>query len=347
MVPISWHHYFDVAKGGAYADNMSIKHFANLSQKRRTEFLDHPERFKCQEKIDGSNFIVGMTDGRLWTSRKSGTQRYYELDDWPNLPWTRQFRAAHWTCSEIFKMRKSLGTAPTDDFVLNCEILSRDYPNTVKYYHSISSNNPKSDHLTLVVFDNPEDHDWLVQSSAGASVPSMSTQDGISLAECQYTFDIFVTALATKWCIHSADLLDDRTVEEQERALLDLYMVPLDKGQFSADRIEGLVFRHITDGWMVKLVDRADFTARNKANNNFTPKLFRTPRRLSNSVADQLERDLFDGVEQRKAVDLARSRAYKVFAEYLKDPDTCYSRHVRNMEAMASFLTELERKNGR
>jgi len=300
-----------------------------------------------QEKIDGSNFIVGMTDGQLWTSRKSGTQRYYDIDDWPNLPWTRQFRAVHWTCSEIFKMRKSLGTAPTDDFVLNCEILSRDYPNTVKYYHSIKSKHPGTDHLTLVAFDATEDHDWLVQSSAGACISSMSTQDGISLTAYQYAFDIFVTTLATKWCVHAAGDLDDRTVEEQERLLLDLYLVPLERGQFSADRIEGLVFKHITDGWMVKLVDRADFTARNKDNNSFNTQIFRTPRRLSNSVADQLERDLFDGMETRKAVDIARSRAYSILENYLANPSTEYSRHMRNMEAMASFLTELEKKNGR
>lgn len=329
-----------------YADDMSIKHFANLSQKRRTEFLEHPERFKYQEKIDGSNFIVGMTDGQLWTSRKSGTQRYYDVDEWPIMPWTKQFRAVHWTCSEIFKMRTRLGNAPTDDFVLNCEILSRNYPNTVKYYFSTNEAS-LTDNLKLVAFDASEEHDWLIRSSAGAGMPAMSTQDGISLVEYRYTFDIFVTTLDTMDCVHSAGDIAGETVEEQEQKLLDRYYVSTHRGQFFADRIEGWVFKHVTDGWMVKLVDREDFTARNKINNSFNTQIFRTPRRLSNSVADQLERDLLGGMETRKAVDLARSRAYAVLKQYLDNPATDYSRHIRNMEAMASFLTELEKNNGR
>lgn len=331
---------------------MSIKHFANLSQKRLTEFLEHPERFTYQEKLDGSNFLVGSTDGKIWTSRKNGKDRYYSPDEWPKQPWANQFRIAHLLVDMVWKFYTGftvLGdTIP--DTLYECEILSTNRGNTVRYFdrHSYAW----FDSIKLVIFNitlEDDKFDWLNRASAASStVEIYTTNDGFTVIHSTTTCGMGIGELQTKNHILTPDLFEGLTLEEQEKVLLDTF-VRGNQGDYQADQIEGVVFKHTTDNWLFKVVDRADFTARNKANNSFTSQLFRTPRRLSNSVADQLERDLSSGMNVSLAVNLARSRAHKVYADYLETLDLSigFHRHMRNMEAMASFLTELEKNNGR
>jgi hypothetical protein len=102
-----------------------MKHLAELSAITLLDIY-HSISLPISEKLDGSFISVGRDDnGKLYVQRKSST-RYYSADEWPQLAWANDFRAAHVVLEELF------GWLGNND-VINFELIAGSLPNSVEY----------------------------------------------------------------------------------------------------------------------------------------------------------------------------------------------------------------------
>ena len=319
---------------------MSIPHFDKLSIKRQQIFLNHPEQFTCQEKADGSNLFVGRTDGKLWVSRKSAKDPIYMPDEWGDPFWVQNFKNAHnaFRCVEQ-KLVRTFG----EEFQLEAEILSKEYPNTIDYQHSMNQ---------IIIF-KPE-VDVLFKVITETLVPH--TDNGSTMYMSDESQSWLITGLPS---IHQSEWIDkvrecskpDTNMSTYERLIKELVQPRhsiLSDSTTSHVKIEGLVFRH-TDGWMLKLVDREWFTKLNTENYRFRKLLFRSPGAKGDSVMDVFTRDSENDIE------IAAQKAYMMVLHLQEAYEEGYHIkeqfswvHRRNMEAIYSVKHQmLEILNGR
>ena len=319
---------------------MSIPHFDKLSIKRQQIFLNHPEQFTCQEKADGSNLFVGRTDGKLWVSRKSAKDPIYMPDEWGDPFWVQNFKNAHTAFKYIEqKLVRTFG----EEFQLEAEILSKEYPNTIDYQHSMNQ---------IIIF-KPE-VDVLFKVITETLVPH--TDNGSTMYLSDESQSWLITGLPS---IHQSEWIDkvhecskpDPNMSTYERLIKELVQPRhsiLSDSTTSHVKIEGLVFRH-TDGWMLKLVDREWFTKLNTENYRFRKLLFRSPGAKGDSVMDVFTRDSENDIE------IAAQKAYMMVLHLQEAYEEGYHTkeqfswvHRRNMEAIYSVKHQmLEILNGR
>lgn len=309
---------------------MSIPHFDKLSQKRQQTFLDHPEQFVCQEKVDGSKISIGRTAGKLWVSRKSEKDAIYIPDDWGNHFWVQNFRRAH-VVLEIIEQQ--LVNKFGDEFEIEAEILSKLYPNTIDYEHSMNQ---------IVIF-NPEVTRFDVRTQISASF--FTSPDGNIVKNSHQDQEYKITGLPSipqdEWVdivreirtptpeYYTYEMLLDKLVRTRHSVYSD--------HQTSHVRIEGLVFRH-TDGWMLKLVDRTWFTKLNTQNYVFRKKIFRSPGAKGDSIMDIFTREC--AIDIDKAVLKAYNAVVDLQINYESDDNQFVN--ARNYEAIYSTKEQLQ-----
>ena len=320
---------------------MSIPHFDKLSIKRQQIFLNNPEQFTCQEKADGSNLFIGRKDGKLWVSRKSAKDPIYMPEEWGDPFWVQNFRNAH---TALLAIEPDLRIRFGEEFELEAEILSQEYPNTIDYQHSMNR---------VVVF-KPEVDKLDVRVRTHVSVPY--TENGITMNVRYDALDWQVTGLPS---IPQSEWLDvvrecskpDPNMSTYERLIKELVQQRhsvFSDSTTSHVKIEGLVFRH-TDGWMLKLVDREWFTKLNTDNYRFRKLLFRSPGAKGDSVMDVFTR------ESEHDLETAAQKAYMMVLHYQEAYEQGYHIkesfswvHRRNLEAIYSVKHQmLEILNGR
>lgn len=319
---------------------MSIPHFDKLSAKRQQIFLTHPEQFTAKEKVDGSNLFIGRSNGQMWASRKSAADPIYLPEDWGNPFWVQNFKNAH---KAVLQLEAQFVVAFGEEFQLEAEILSNEYPNTINYQHTKNQ---------IVIFK--PDVDVYFETTTQTYVPY--TEDAVTLHVRSSDLDWVVTGLKTipqsEW-VHAVKVCSEPVPNRSTYERLIETLVQPRQSVFSDSlnshvRIEGLVFRH-TDGWMLKLVDREWFTKQNTDNYRFRKLLFRSPGAKGTSVMDVFTRECENDIEA------AAKNAY-IAAMHLQDEyemglhirsDAKWV-HRRNLEAIYSVKHQmLEILNGR
>ncbi len=339
-----------------------IKHFHALSNKRRSEFIEYPERFFSQEKVDGSNFIIGCDDGQLWTSRHNDQNRYpvntiMKWDDrhlprWPQTLWAAKFRMAH---DGVQDAASWLMVEYGQNFILHCEILSKIIPNALEYH--IPNDSSHNDQFAMVIYKAEVDgvevkprplfggRDYVASCSiVHYLTPTLIMEDlgEYQISSTSVYVDWWFTALQDyippTWLAKGMSI--SWSVEQQQAHLLKA--IEGLKGNYGADRIEGLVVKHSTDNWGFKIVDSEWFLALTEKEYRARKRLFKTPRRTSNSVADVLARNIADGLPEPQAKLLALAQLQEEWARYrLEMRDYRPTTRMRNVEAFYSMYMEL------
>lgn len=309
---------------------MSIKHFRDLSAKRKRIFFDHPEDFIVQEKVDGSQFIFGLTDGKLWTARKTTAEKFYKPEDWPEQMWAQNFRVAHtalYNRNMIDRLRSRVG----ENFEAHCELLSSRFPNTIIYDSTTSY---------MVVYNM----EFPAITTTGEYDLRTSTNGKDIVAEL-HKFQFHIRSLGSyPLRIHELARLTSQAPEDEQYDTMLNFLSP-HFSEFGFTRPEGFVFKH-KDGWMFKAVNIEKFTRLNQANYEFRKKLFKTPGQRTDSLMDVYTRDINSGMEHQEAAAKAL-RALDAIRElyFNNDVTTAVSHvHVRNVEAMASLYEQLGEK---
>lgn len=309
---------------------MSIQHFDKQSSKRQKIFLEHPEQFVCQEKIDGTFIHIQCDQGQISIFRKD--KQVINPVDWGINFWTTNYREAHTAIVQLVdKLKGQFG----DDFVLLAEILSVNHPNTIQYDQAINR---------IVIF-NPHDITFQARTTVvDFSYPA--TYDGINTVMEQRTTDWEIITLPTipqiEWLSVVKNVRDDAYNE-----LLNRLVVPT-KSMFGNGSIEGLVFRH-DSGWQFKLVLRDQFTALNNSNQALRRRLFRSAFMRDNTIMDQYTRASI--VDRIGASQVALLAIDQLHDEYKQDPNTKTLDawvNLRNLEALASTRNQIQETiNGR
>lgn len=139
------------------------------------------------EKLDGSFICVGRdSSGRLYVQRKSPV-KYYSVDDWPQLAWANDFRAAHVVLEDLY------GWLKKEQFV-EFELIAGPLSNTVEYRIGHNTNlliitnsnvnlptlTPTVSFLHRELYDAEEiiEH---VGENAITNIPEVVSTDGINL----------------------------------------------------------------------------------------------------------------------------------------------------------------------
>jgi hypothetical protein len=305
---------------------MSIQHFQNLSGKRTKLVLSEPEKFTCTEKVDGSNFVFGVTGGKLWAARKTSVETFFSPDDWPNQMWAQNFRLAH---RAIQQMLPEITRQHSDDFVARCELLTSVYPNTIKYSNEGSH---------IIIYDGPtfgplttDIEDVLMTSLDGIRSVTMGHRDSYTLSNLPMA-DISLVELVA----------GNQSLSKEELSSLLIEKLASRKSIYGDTRPEGWVFKH-SDGWAFKVVDTGWFTRANFRNYALRRKIFRTPRYASDSIMDTYEQNVLV-VGDSNARSIAVYQLLMLRTEYMNDAGTSTISswvHERNLETFASTLMEL------
>lgn len=317
---------------------MSIPHFDKLSAKRQQIFLNYPEQFTCQEKVDGSNLFIGRTNGQLWVSRKSAKDPIYMPEEWGNPFWVQNFKQAHEALQQLeYSLVASLG----EEFELEAEILSKEYQNTVDYQNSMNR---------IVIF-KPEVDVWF-KAHISAIVPY--TICGNILSARYEPLEWLVTGLPSIPQSEWVDVVRECSKTDPNMSTYERLIEKLVQPRHSVFsdcttshvKIEGLVFRH-TDGWMLKLVDREWFTKLNTDNYRFRKLLFRSPGAKGSSVMDvftrESENDIIAAAQNALDRVITLQEAYLV----LNQGNSPWV-HRRNLEAIYSVKHQMQEiLNGR
>jgi hypothetical protein len=333
---------------------MSIPHFSALSNKRKQIFLDHPGDFECQEKIDGSNLKFKLDETFPWAMRKTVNGVVYKSpDDWGTDFWVTGFRAAH---TALISMRHLLVkpymmTSPYNGGeILDMELLFADSPNTIIYSKTVNN---------LVVFAPNPDNAFI--ASASISIDDVPfTTDGFTIRRETRNYEFNIRSLDQYSMPQSVQIV--KVLEQARQMPLDevgdflVARIASDTSSFSGSdltypaRIEGLVFKHVRDGWMFKLVDKLWFTAQNTKNYEVRHWLFKSPRRHKNSVMDSFWIQIENGHTVDSAASYALKRLDDKWSFYhpaMQDTQEPHI-HLRNLEAFASIRYQLQEyaKNG-
>jgi hypothetical protein len=304
---------------------MSIQHFNQQSLKRQRAFLEHPEEFVCQEKIDGTHLNVICDNGVI--SIKHNKKVYRNVADWEINFWTSQFREAHLL---VLQAQANLIAQYGNDFDLHCEILSPHYPNTVKYDTDVNR---------LVIFQP----DNIVFHTTGhiANFQYPVTADGVTTTMETRSSDWEIISLPEipqlSWTPHVHMLVNADPYTQLMEKLIKGRTSMFGKGD-----IEGLVFRH-SSGWQFKLVDRDAFTAQNTRNQALRRKLFRSPFMRDNTIMDQYMRDSV--IDVKLAATTALNAVETLFAAYKADTSNEQLDEwvkLKNLEAIVSVRNQLQ-----
>jgi hypothetical protein len=161
---------------------MGITHFSDLRPSQALKFLQ--AAWHTSLKLDGSFVQFGLDEaGRFYTARKQGDP-YYDVDEWPDMPWCNSFRSAHALLEGMIDAMREVGTAlPGDRF--EAEIIWGKRPNTILY----------PDHSNAIVITRAPkgvfngDHrakqankEWLELYCGGTAMVSVwHTEDGVNL----------------------------------------------------------------------------------------------------------------------------------------------------------------------
>ena len=93
-------------------------------------------RWSVTEKFDGSYIRMSIDEsGRFYTTRK-GNVRYYDVNDWPKLAWTNDFRQVHIVLQNFHEMLTQV--VPFEHHLkpgefMDFEIIAGRQPNAIKY----------------------------------------------------------------------------------------------------------------------------------------------------------------------------------------------------------------------
>jgi hypothetical protein len=302
---------------------MSILHYDKLSKKRQQLFLEHPEEFICQEKVDGSTFQIDIEEGEV--SIRQGRFNVYEPTGWDFNFWTTDFREAHTFLKSIEdQLVATYGT----NAEIKAEILSVNHPNTIQYDQVVNR---------IVVF-HPDDIGFYAEGQV-KNFQYPSTDDGIRNIKKTRTTDWQMTDLKE---IPSSEWLDTfKSLEAYDYETLLDKLVRGRTSMFGPTKIEGLVFRH-NSGWQLKLVDRAFFTTLNTHNQGLRRKLMRSSYMRDMTVMDIHTRDSTQDIVGASYAALASIQQH--FDAYLLDPQTATLDewvHARNLEAVLSLRDQL------
>jgi hypothetical protein len=307
---------------------MGIKHFRDLSTKRKRAFFDDPSQFIYQEKLDGSQFIFGFEGDDLWTSRKTSKEKFFTPEEWPTQMWAQNFKLAHIALCGLNanpKFKESF----VDQSEIHCELLASEFPNTLTY----------SDHISHIVAYNTAYFFSPLEVQVAAGVETST--DGLT------------TVVRNRTLMYRLSPLEHNTVDplfvNEVRQLPDNeqygYMVARMSSHSSAFGVnvqpEGHVFKHKDDGWMFKVVDELRFTETNTANYAFRRKLFRTPGQKTNSLMDTFTQRVKGGMLEREAAQLALIELGIIRSAYLGEDHPASFTHRRNCEALASIHQQL------
>lgn len=94
--------------------------------------------WRLSEKLDGSFMRAGLDENGVFYTERKGKNRYYSVDDWPDLPWTNYFRSAHLALEAVFDglVNDNLLTGKYVDI----EVIGGELPNSIRY-SMFSANN--------------------------------------------------------------------------------------------------------------------------------------------------------------------------------------------------------------
>lgn len=162
---------------------MSIKHLNDLPSEDLIKVAMAHE-WVVMEKFDGSFIGLGLTkDGIPYTYRKH-EQRFFNVDDWPDKPWTNYFKSAHVALVQNVHLFVQAGIMQNGDEI-GFELLPGRQPNSVIY-------DKVTDDLILTVANRP------TKAINGVEIKSTTdfivSDDGIDLSK---------TLREIKWTLRS------------------------------------------------------------------------------------------------------------------------------------------------
>jgi hypothetical protein len=319
---------------------MGIPHFSALSEKRKNAFLANPSDFTFQEKIDGSNLKFKLDTAFPWAMRKTASGPVYKSpDEWGTDFWVTGFRASHAALIQsMHKLITTLGDVQiyNGGELLEMEMLFSDTPNTILYDHQCNH---------LVVYSPEPGHGFIDFTTVTLDNVPVTT-DGFTIERTTKTYEFVIQSLDTDHVLMDIEtdiykLVEQYPKDEMPSHLVHYFSGPKSKSLISSNSVrpEGYVFRHKTEGWMFKLVDREWFTAQNTKNYLIRNKLFKSPRGHKQSVMDTFWANIAEGKPVSYAVDKATEKLEAAWGHYQATQEPHI--HQRNLEAFASIRYQL------
>lgn len=318
---------------------MGIKHMKDLSPGRFHQIEKRPRDFKITEKLDGSAFCVYFYAGGWYTGRTSQAEFYGpdHEEPWGTEIWKSSFRNAHKFLTMLFDGVD----ASTAQVKLRCEILSSRYPNALTYHDYDSYHN------TLVFYDLPDNLDDSIKVrlrdiTLTFPVIERTVGEDLSVSE-RWVLERWTTKVSRELSIHDEliSAMSNSPFPSQQAAKALEYVKTL-RSDYGDTPVEGVVLSHRNLDWDTKLVDASWFLPQTARNYELRKKLFRTPRRASESIGDQHARSL-NTMSLQEANGVALLKTLLLYNEYLDDKtrfDLPAHAQARNLESLLSALEQ-------
>ncbi|MFA5750489.1 MAG: hypothetical protein WC895_04715, partial [Candidatus Shapirobacteria bacterium] len=268
----------------------SIEHLEDM---KPDEFIVFLEKYKdlplkggleVSEKVDGSARIMfGVEDGRLWVASKNGPRRH-SPDEWPDKPMFRALRAAHAALASRENEIVSWFDVKKDEensFLFAAEVLYTKIPNSIEY-------GPDAIVIHTVLTHGGVPDQTRSKKIAEDLIKSVGKLEGDWLFEYKRVIDPSEVMVDVKEEYDSIKQIHDelKKLEPDKlkaigkgpyKAALEKFksiqsalkkkligLVRNQKSIYGGGSIEGLVFRDLDSGSLVKLVDKEYFTKLNK-----------------------------------------------------------------------------------
>lgn len=333
--------------------------------------MNHAVNLRFNEKIDGTGFSLLNRNGRFYTKRV-GSPNLYPIDpkdgelQWGDSIWEQTFKSAHLFVINLVK--EFVGASVSGEFDIDFEILSSRTPNALEYLSYGSGVN------SLVLLRSVTSTYWsrhFVSSLIGRAYMGISASAIYEIPYIRNSLDdelnLTQNAVMDKWALlatpdlYSAPLawriLADRS--EGDYMVMDSLFRkwcaqqttkiewPTDFKPFAipAVPIEGVVVTAsqidttVSDDFTFKIVDADWFLSLTSHNYGFRKKLFKTPHKRSDSVADVHFRAMEAGTPKRDCDRLAIATIQSLYGEYLKGKHLFTPAvHDRNKEAVFTSL---------
>lgn len=350
---------------------MSIKHFSKLPATRIESVMNGAVNLQFNEKIDGTGFSLLNHNSRFYTKRV-GSPNLYPIDpkdgelQWGDSIWEQTFKSAHLFVTDLVK--DFIGAYISGDFEIDFEILSSRTPNALEYLSYGSGVSA----LVLLRNDAPT---FLARGFVSALIGwAYKGHTASTVCEIPYIqnslddeLNLTQNEVRDKWVLlanpplYSAPLawriLADRS--EGDYMVMDSLFRkwcsqqitklewPIDLKPFAipAVPIEGVVVTaaqldsRVSDDFTFKIVDADWFLSLTSHNYSFRKKLFKTPHKRSDSVADVHFRAMEAGAPKGDCDRLAIATIQSLYSEYLKSKHLFTPAvHDRNKEAVFTSL---------
>lgn len=107
-----------------------MKHLSELSGKDIHTVMN--SFWFYSEKLDGSYMRAGLDEKGVFYTARKGKQKFYRVEEWPDMPWTNYFRSAHLALENLFEVFILDNRVEANDYI-EVELLPGRMPNSIEY----------------------------------------------------------------------------------------------------------------------------------------------------------------------------------------------------------------------